>query len=251
MSQAALREEMLQIGRQNRQVPVYIASPEKVEHRPAVIVVHEIFGLNDHIKDICRRFAGAGFTAAAPDLFAQADGLPDDRNDLAAMRAVWQKIPDSQLIADLQAVQAELAKRADVAADKVGTIGYCMGGAIAYMFACSGSGVAWVADYYGRVYYPQLSETKPKHPIDYTDGLMCPVFGAFAGVDELITAEHVKEFEQRIAARKVPHEIKVYGDAHHAFFNDVREFYNKDAAMDAWRRTLDFVGKSLQSTVQR
>lgn len=242
----AKSSQLLQLPRENRQpLPVYLASGDGAGKRPAVIVVHEIFGLNEHIRDISDRFAAEGFVALAPDLFAGAPGLPEDRNDLNAMRAVWQAIPDSQLIADLQAVQKMATERPDVSSDKIGTIGYCMGGAIAFMFACSGSGIAWVADYYGRIFYPQLSDTKPKHPIDYASDLQCATLGIFAGQDELITAEHIAEFERRLKQRPVRSEVIVYGNARHAFFNDQREFYDERAAKDAWRKTLDFIKDSI------
>jgi carboxymethylenebutenolidase len=246
MPQPPISDQLIEIDRCGRKMPIYIASPEGEGPYPAVIVVHEIFGLNDHIKDIARRFAREGFVAYAPDLFEGNEGMPADRNDLNAMRAVWAKIPDATLISDLQSVLTMAQLNDAVRSDKVGTIGYCMGGAIAYMLACSSPSVAWVADYYGRIYYPQLTDTKPKHPIDYTDTLPCPVIGLFAGVDELITAEHVEELKQRISATGKPNEIKIYDGAKHAFFNDQREFYNKDAADDAWKRTLEFVGRATQ-----
>lgn len=232
-----------------RAMPVFIAAHDNApRQRPGIIVIHEIFGLNDHIKDVARRFAKQGFVAYAPDLFEGHPGLPDDRNDLNGMRNVWSRIPDETLISDLGIVLHTMRQASNVST--VGAIGYCMGGAIAYMFACkySGSGeVNWVADYYGRVFYPQLSDTKPKHPIDYTDTLACPVLGAFAGEDELIPAEHVKQLEERIKAVGQRADIKIYSEAKHAFFNDTREFYNKEAAEDAWQRTLSFAQEATKA----
>lgn len=239
----AIDEKLIEIDRSGRKMPVYIAAPEGAARNPAVIVVHEIFGLNDHIKDIARRFAAAGFVAFAADLFEGHAGLPDDRNDLNGMRNVWSNIPDAQLIADLQSVFEMAKKDARVDAAKIGTIGYCMGGAIALMFGCSTPGVAWIGDYYGRIRYPQLSETKSRHPIDYVETLGCPVIGLFAGQDELITADHIAELKQRVEAKGQRCEFKTYENAKHAFFNDVREFYNEDAAKDAWQRTLAFISK--------
>lgn len=230
-------------------MPLFVVGPADEGIYPAVIVVHEIFGLNDHIKDVARRFAAKGMVAYAPDLFEGNPGLPEDRNDLAAMRAVWQNIPDATLIKDLHSVLDMAQLNDSVRADKVGVIGYCMGGAIAYMFACSTPSVAWVADYYGRIFYPQLSETKPKHPIDYTGTLPCPVLALFAGQDELITKEHVDEFRQRLQSSAAQFELQVYNEAEHAFFNDTREFYNKGTATDAWERTLNFISKHTNASV--
>ncbi|HEY9792973.1 MAG TPA: dienelactone hydrolase family protein, partial [Candidatus Obscuribacterales bacterium] len=173
-------------------------------------------------------------------------GLPEDRNNLDAMRAVWQNIPDSQFIDDLNAVYREIAKHSDVMADKVGTIGFCMGGAIALMFAASSHKISWVADYYGRIFYPQLTDNKPKNPIDYLDGLRCPAIFVFAGQDELITADHIEQLKQKLVQKRHKFELKVYPEAKHAFFNDQREFYNEAASKDAWQTTLDFVGNSIR-----
>jgi carboxymethylenebutenolidase len=236
-----LVQHSFEVDRRGRKMPVFVAGPDEDGSFPAVIVVHEIFGLNDHIRDVARRFARAGFFAYAPDLFEGSEGIPDNRDDLNGMRATWAKIPDSQLIEDLQAVLDMAQLNDNVRADQVGTIGFCMGGAIAYMFACSSQSVAWCADFYGRIRYPQLTDTKPKHPVDYTDTLPCKVIGHFAGVDELIPPEHIEEFKQRLTASGKPFELHVYESAKHAFFNDQREFYNKEAAELAWKRTLAFV----------
>lgn len=236
-----VEEKLIEIQtKDGRNMPVFLAAHDNApRQRPGIIIVHEIFGLNDHIKDIARRFAEQGFIACAPDLFDGYPEAPSDRSDLNAMRTLWSKIPDDTLTADLHIA----LKQIEPNTSNVGVIGYCMGGAIAYMFACrySKSGeISWVADYYGRVFYPQLSDTKPKHPIDYTDTLACPVLGAFAGEDELITADHVDQLEERIKAAGQLADIKIYPNAKHAFFNDTREFYNKEASEDAWHRTLDF-----------
>lgn len=251
MTQHELEEQLIEIDRDGRKMPLFIAGPQAAGHYPAVIIVHEIFGLNDHIKDVARRFAREGMLAYAPDLFEGYPGLPDDRNDLNGMRAVWSKIPDANLITDLQSV-LDMAQLNDcVGSNRVGTIGYCMGGAIAYMFACSSQSIAWVADYYGRIFYPQLSETKPKHPIDYTNTLQCPVLGLFSGVDELIPEDHIEQLRTRLEKTGRPYEIKVYADAKHAFFNDQREFYHAEAAQDAWKRTLEFITRSTQELTKK
>lgn len=246
MSQANIVEQMVLVPRDGRDLPVFSAEQEKRVRRPAVIIVHEIFGLNEHIKDIARRFARQGLVAFAPDLFSGAPGLPEDRSDLNAMRAVWQNIPDATLIEDLQALYRHAIRHPDVMADKVGTIGFCMGGAIAYMFACSTRQIAWVADFYGRIYYPELTANKAKHPIDYTATLNCPMLGVFAGQDELITADHIANFSALLQETRQRFEIKVYEQSRHAFFNDTREFYDPEAAKDAWNATLDFISRSIR-----
>lgn len=224
-------------------MPVFTVGPGDDNKYPGLIVVHEIFGLNDHIRDVARRFAAQNLRVFAPDLFEGADGVPSDKDtNLDAMRKVWSQIPDSQLIADMQSVFEFAAARPDVVAEKIGSIGYCMGGAIAFMFACETPASAWVIDYYGRVKYPELTQTKPKHPVDYAATINCPVLGLFSGCDALIPQSDVDLLQQEVAKR-ADVEIKVYPDAPHAFFNDTRDHYHEDAAKDAWNLTIDFIGR--------
>jgi Dienelactone hydrolase and related enzymes len=234
-----LKEQTTTIARNGRQMPVYIVGPDDDQAYPGLIVVHEIFGLNDHIRDVARRFAGENLRVFAPDLFEGAEGVPEDRN-LDGMRKVWSQIPDAQLIEDMQSVFELAAARPDVLAEKIGCIGYCMGGAIAFMFACQTPASAWVIDYYGRVKYPELTQAKTKHPVDYAATISCPVLGLFSGCDALIPQSDIDLLEQSVAKR-VDVEVRVYPDAPHAFFNDTREHYREDAAKDAWNLTMDFI----------
>lgn len=236
-----LRESLTKLERDARSLPLFMVGPDDARPCPALIIVHEIFGLNDHIKDVARRFARQRLRVFAPDLFAEAPGLPEDRNNLEAMRKVWAAIPDSQLIADLRAVLAFASARPDVKQDRVGTIGYCMGGAIAFMFAASSPELAFVIDYYGRIFYPETTSTKPRHPIDYAASLNCPILALFSGQDELIPMAHIDELARRLEAQGKTAEIKVYPQAPHAFFNDTRPTYNAEASQDAWRLTMDFI----------
>jgi carboxymethylenebutenolidase len=240
-SNIAICEEEISISRPSGTLPVFCAYPDDKQSHPAVILIHEIFGVNEHIKDLARRFARQSYAVYAPDLFAYAPGLPENRNDIAAMRSVWAGIADDQLISDLQAVFSEVRSSTRVQGKPIGAIGYCMGGAIAFMFACRSPMLAWVADYYGRIYYQDLTDKKPRHPISYTGGLNCPLLGLFAGVDDLITEEHVQHFEKKLQELGKTYQMKVYPGAKHAFFNDTREFYHYDAANDAWQLTLSFI----------
>ena len=231
----------MHLDRNGRDMPVYVVSPEGVGQFPAVLIVHEIFGLNEHIKDVARRFASQSMVAYAPDLFAGYANSPANRDDVDSMRTLWQTIPDSQLISDLQEVLHLAELNPSVLSDRIGTIGFCMGGAIAFMFACSTPEIRWVADFYGRIKYPQLSDNKAKHPIDYVDSLKSAVLGIFAGEDELIPSEHIQEFQTRLAKSGQLVSVNVYENARHAFFNDTREWYDAGAAADAWETMLKFI----------
>ncbi|MBX3074730.1 dienelactone hydrolase family protein [Candidatus Obscuribacterales bacterium] len=244
-NERSLQEEEFLLRRNGRELPVFAVGPNDVASA-GLILIHEIFGLNEHIRDVSRRFAKTlGLRVFAPDLFADRPGLPADKNDLDGMRAVWSKIPDSELIGDLQALYQEMSKRDDVLSETVGTIGYCMGGAMALMFACSTPHIAFLIDYYGRVRYPEITETKTKHPIDYACGNVCPTLGLFSGIDSLIPVSDVEQLEDRLKQYSPDVQLKIYPDAPHAFFNDTRDHYNEAAAKDAWERTVEFINRQI------
>lgn len=238
-----LIEDETSIEREYGRMPLYIVRPKDAARLPAIILVHEIFGLNNHIKDVARRFAREGLVALAPDLFAGHDKVPENRDDLAAMRNLWQSIADDTLIADMQAVFAKARSTDYVRSNSIGALGYCMGGAIAYMFACRTPLLSWCVDYYGRIYYYDITEFKPRHPIDYSGGLNCPLLALFAGIDDLILPEQIRYLEDKLNDLGKSFAIKVYPGARHAFFNDQREFYHYEAAADSWIMTIDFIRK--------
>jgi carboxymethylenebutenolidase len=240
-----LHEAELELNIDTRRIPLFMAAPHGNEPLPGLILVHEIFGLNHHIREVARRFAAQNLRVYAPDLFAASPNLPADRTNLDAMRQVWSEIPDSQLISDLKAVMNHAVANDPVIPNRIGTIGYCMGGAIAFMFACETPEIACVADYYGRIFYPQLTERKPKHPIDYAFGLKGAFLGLFAGDDELITSEHINALTDRLQKHEKTCQVKVYDKVPHAFFNDERPNYRPQAAKDAWDLTLKFFGQHL------
>lgn len=241
-----LKEEEFQIIRENGPMPVFAVGPESEVRLPGLILIHEIFGVNDHIKDVARRFARHGLRVFAPDLFTRSEFWPKqetDRNDLDLMRKIWSSIPDRDLIADVDALFTRIHTRQD-GNGKVGAIGYCMGGAIALMFACHEPKLAFVVDYYGRIKYGATPGTKPKDPIDYIVPLKAPVLALFAGKDELITAEHIEYFSKRMEELGKTFQLKVYENASHAFFNDVRPNYDRAASEDAWQLTLAFIKRT-------
>lgn len=236
--------EWISVKGPEHDVPVFVAQPDRKEDLPALILIHEIFAVNDHIKDVAMRFSKQGFRVFAPDLFSCSPKFPkqpEARNDLATMREVWSEIPDSTLIDNLKAVLLAVKKTPNVLPDAVGTMGFCMGGAIAFMFASSTDELAWAVDFYGRIKYPSLSKEKPKHPIEYANAQTPPILGVFAGQDELITPEHLELFKQKLETLNVPFELKVFENCPHAFFNDTREHYKEEEAGMAWQMALKFM----------
>lgn len=233
-------------------LPVFCAEPATDKRLPALILVHEIFGVNDHIRDLARKFAQHQMRVYAPDLFKRSSLFPaieTERENLDTMRQAWLDIPDSQIMADMEVLFSHLQEQKNING-KIGTMGFCMGGAISLLFGCHQPKLSFVVDFYGRIRYGLDSKNKPKDPIDYLVPLKAPLLALFAGKDQLITKHHVEEFSRRLQELNKSYQLKVYDEADHAFFNDQRPHFDRDASADAWQLVLAFIKKhSKEETV--
>jgi len=208
----------------------YLASP-KQGSGPGVIVIQEWWGLVDHIKDLCDRFAQEGFVALAPDLYhGKSTKSPDEAGKLMmAMR-----IDEAER--DLTAAAQYLLTLDSTTSDKVGVVGFCMGGALALYTATKNPQIGASVVFYGG--HPKV---KPDLP-----NLHAPVLGLYGEKDRSVTPASAHELERQVKALGKQIEVKVYPGADHGFFNDVRpEVYNAEAAADAWRRTIAFLREHL------
>ncbi|RPH54598.1 MAG: dienelactone hydrolase family protein [Lysobacterales bacterium] len=222
-------------------IPGYSAMPAKGGPFPVVLVVQEIFGVHEHIKDVCRRFAKLGYLAIAPELYAR-QGDVSKLTSIDDIRAIVSKVPDEQVMSDLDAA-VEFAKetgKGDVT--RLGITGFCWGGRIVWLYAAHSkqlkAGVAW----YGRL-VGEPSEQTPKHPINIAADLKASVLGLYAGKDQGIPLESVEQMRTALKAVKAPSEIVVYPDAQHGFHADYRPSYKEDDAKDGWNRLLAWFRK--------
>ena len=208
----------------------YLATP-KQGSGPGVIVIQEWWGLVDHIKDLCDRFAQEGFVALAPDLYhGKSTKSPDEAGKLMmAMR-----IDEAER--DLTAAAQYLLTLDSTTSDKVGVVGFCMGGALALYTATKNPQIGASVVFYGG--HPKV---KPDLP-----NLHAPVLGLYGEKDRSVTPASAHELERQVKALGKQIEVKVYPGADHGFFNDMRpEVYNAEAAADAWRRTIAFLREHL------
>ncbi|WP_399679510.1 dienelactone hydrolase family protein [Xenophilus sp.] len=220
------------------EVPAYAAAPAGRTGLPVVLVIQEIFGVHAYIADTCRRFARQGYLAIAPELYAR-QGDPKGYTEVPKLMAeVVSKVPDAQVMADLDGALA-WARANGGNTDKAGITGFCWGGRIVWLYAATGkvkAGVAW----YGRL-VGQASELTPKHPIDVAAGLQAPVLGLYGGKDQGIPLDTVDKMKAALAtgtpAAKAS-QFVVYPDAGHAFHADYRPSYVQAAAEDGWQRAL-------------
>ena len=218
----------------DRAIPAYRAMPAGRSGLPVVLVVQEIFGVHEHIKDICRRFAHAGYLAVAPDLYVR-QGDVARLSDLDAIRAIVATVPDAQVMSDLDAAAGWAAKNGGSA--RLGITGFCWGGRMVWLYAAHNpqlkAGVAW----YGKVEGPS-SERQPRHPIDVAASVHAPVLGLYGGADAGIPNEGVERMRAALKAAGRTAEIHTYPDAPHGFHADYRPSFRPEAAQDGWRRTL-------------
>ena len=222
-------------------VPAYVARPAGKSNLPVVLVIQEIFGVHEYIADTARRFAKAGYLAIAPELFAR-QGDPTKYNAMADLiREVVSKVPDGQVMADLDGMVA-WARANGGNADKVAITGFCWGGRITWLYAAHSknvkAGVAW----YGRL-VGQASDLNPKHPVDVVSSLSGPVLGLYGGADTGIPLDTVERMKTALktgspAAQKS--EFVVYDGAPHAFHADYRPSFRKEPAEDGFKRCLDW-----------
>lgn len=226
------------------EMPAYRAMPEKGKNFPVVLVVQEIFGVHEHIKDICRRFGKLGYMAIAPELYAR-QGDVSNLKTINEIREIVIKVPDTQVMSDLDAAVA-YAKASKSDTKKLGITGFCWGGRIVWLYASHNpkvkAAVAWYGGLMPRPNAPK-SELQPTSPIDIAATLKVPVLGLYGGADDGIPLNTIEEMRARLKGSKTPSEIIVYPDTPHGFHADYRPSYRKQQAEDGWKRLLEWFKK--------
>jgi carboxymethylenebutenolidase len=215
-------------------IPAYRAMPNKGGPFPVALVVQEIFGVHEHIKDICRRFAKLGYLAIAPELYAR-QGDVSKLKTIDEIRPIVAKVPDAQVMSDLDACVEYATETGKGDVTRLGITGFCWGGRIVWLYAAHShrlkAGVAW----YGRL-VGEPSDSFPKHPIDVAANLNAPVLGLYAGKDQGIPLDTVEKMREALKKSKVPAQIVVYPEAQHGFHADYRPSYNEANAKDGWNK---------------
>ncbi len=217
-------------------IPAYLAMPKKAGPFPVVLVVQEIFGVHEHIKDICRRFAQLGYFAIAPELYAR-QGDVSKLKTIDEIRKIVARVPDAQVMGDLDACVDYATRSGKGDVTRLGITGFCWGGRIVWLYAAHSqrlkAGVAW----YGRL-VGDASELTPKHPVDVAAELNAPVLGLYAGKDSGIPLNTVETMRKALEDAKVPARIDVYPNAQHGFYADYRPSYDEADAKDGWNKLL-------------
>jgi len=231
-ARAAVKTQDVTLPSGGESIAAYLAVPEGAGKHPAVVVVHEWWGLTDWVKEQTRNLAGQGYVALAVDLYrGQVAYDPSLAYELA------HSMPEDRAVGDLKAAFDFLAARADVNKDKIGAVGWCMGGSLALQLAENEPHLAACVVYYGTL--PTDAAMLQK--------IQAPLLGNFGADDRNIPPAAVEAFESAMKDAKKSVDIKIYRGAGHAFANPNNKLgYQEDAAADAWKRTLAFLAHLLK-----
>jgi carboxymethylenebutenolidase len=223
-------------------VPAYRAMPDKGGPFPVVLVVQEIFGVHEHIKDLCRRLAKAGYFAVAPEMYARQGDVSKMTNIQEIINKVVMKVPDEQVMSDLDAAVDWAKKTGKADTSRLAITGFCWGGRIVWLYSAHNpnlkAGVAW----YGRLVGPTDS-LHPKNPIGLVGSLKAPVLGLYGAADQGIPVNTVDQMRDALKGAGRTAEIVVYPGTPHGFNADYRPSYRKTEAEDGWKRMLAWFKK--------
>ena len=239
---ANIQSSMMQYSSQDgTQINAYLSQPGAPGRYPGVIVAMEGMGLEDHMKDLTRRFAEQGYIAIVPDLYTR-EGRPASDKVLETLFSV----PDSQTMGDLEGAALYLKSHSN-ANGKVGIIGFCSGGRYTLMFACTSKNVDAAVDSAGGHIIPdELTAARPKAAIDMVADLSCPLLALFGEEDPNPSPEHAARLKEELDKHGKTYEFTMYPNAGHAFFADYRPSYHAVPAQDMWHRVLLFYEKYLK-----
>jgi carboxymethylenebutenolidase len=225
-------------------MPAYRAMPATGANFPVILVVQEIFGVHEHIKDVCRRIAKAGYFAIAPELYAR-QGDPSKYTEIPKLISeIVSKVPDRQVLGDLDACVAYARSTGRTETSRLGITGFCWGGRIVWLYCAHNPMVAAGVAWYGRL-EGQTNDLRPTFPVDIAPTLKVPVLGLYGGADTGIPQESVEKMRAALKTANSKSQIVVYPDTPHAFFADYRPSYRKEAAEDGWKRLQDWFKANL------
>jgi carboxymethylenebutenolidase len=227
-------------------MPVYRAHPASGAPAPIVLVISEIWGVHEWVKDCARRFAKAGYYAVAPELFKREGGvghIPDIQEILKIVLAV----PRKQVLGDIQAAGDWAKKQPGARADRVGVTGWCWGGSTVYQVAATNPDIKVSVAWYGPPARPYPDTPSPVTGFDVAKDIKAPFLGLYGETDQNPKPEDAKKFGELVKQHNPNSEVVIYPGAGHGFFADYRPSYNAAASADAWKRCLALFDKTLKA----
>lgn len=228
------------------ELPIYEARPAGPGKYPVVIVIPEIWGMHEYIKDVVRRFAKRGFLAITFEPYARTGGVLKIEEREALMKVV-NAVPDAQVMGDLNAIVAYAKKLPAARADRIGVTGFCRGGLYTMLFAAQSPDVKAAVPWYGQIKPAKTAGIRTVGPLDVAGQIKAPILGLYGEADQGIPVADVKEMEVALKAAGKTAEFVLYPDAPHAFHADYRPSYRENPAKDAWARCLTWFNTYLKA----
>ncbi len=219
-------------------IPAYRAQPEARTGLPVLLVVHEIFGVHEYIRDVCRRLAREGYLAVAPDLY-QRQGDVAPLEEIEPILEIVRRVPDEQVLADLDGAR-RWADGAGGDASRTAITGFCWGGRIVWLYSAHAEGLRAGVAWYGRLAGAGGPQA-PRAPLDLAEELKAPVLGLYGGADRGIPQSQVRAMREKLVLAGGRSEIAVFPGAPHGFHADYRASYRAMAASEGWRRMLEWL----------
>ena len=229
----------VKIPTQDGEISAYRAMPTEGGPFPTILVVQEIFGVHEHMKDVCRRLAKLGYFALAPELYARQGDVSKLTNIQQIVSEVVSKVPDAQVMSDLDAAVAYAKGTGKADTGRLGITGFCWGGRITWLYAAHNPGVKAGVAWYGRL-VGDSSALMPKHPVDVAAELKAPVLGLYGGADQGIPVATIDRMKEACRAAAKTCDFVVFPDAPHAFHADYRPSYRAEPAQEGWKRLQDW-----------
>lgn len=227
------------------QIPIYEAHPAAAGKYPVVLVIPEVFGMHEHIKDVTRRFAREGYLSITFEPYAREGGVLN-LPDMASVRKVVDSVPDGRVMGDLDALVAYVKGHPMARADRIGVTGFCRGGMYTLLFAAHARELKAAVAWYGQLRPAKTPGIRAAGPLDISAQINSPVLGLYGEADLGIPVADVKEMEVSLKAAGKTAEFVIYPGAPHAFFADYRPSYRPEAAKDAWGRCVAWFNKYLK-----
>jgi len=226
-------------------IPIYEARPSATGKYPVVLVIPEIFGMHEHIKDVTRRFAREGFLSVTFEPYAREGGvlhLPD----IESVRKVADSVPDERVMGDLDALMAYVKQHPAGQADRIGVTGFCRGGMYTLLFAAHTHEVKAAVAWYGQLRPAKTPGVRTAGPLDIAAQIDAPILGLYGGADLGIPVADVKEMAAALKAAGKMSDFVLYPRAPHAFYADYRPSFRPETAQDAWGRCIAWFNKYLK-----
>jgi carboxymethylenebutenolidase len=238
----AVKTEWVNARTPDGEMRVYVARPEGNGPFPAIIVIQEIFGVNEHMQDVTRRYAEEGFVAGCPEVYHRFETKETSYDDMPAAFALRGRLSDDMVMADVNATYELLNSRPEVRKGQIGIVGYCYGGRVAYLAATRNPNLKAVASYYGG----RIVADEPDAPVNASANIKAPMILFFGEKDQSIPMDQVQKIDQTLKDLGKNYELHVYPNAGHGFFCDHRPaHYSKEASADAWPKTIQFFQRNL------